>query len=67
MSIFAQNYRTELEIYMNQQYPSVLLEKAVGEFSKLPESDEKPLCGWYCICYGKIMPRSKLLEIPLSP
>lgn len=30
MSIFAQNYRTELEIYMNQQYPSVLLEKAVG-------------------------------------
>ena len=36
MSIFAQNYRTELEIYMNQQYPSVLLEKAVGEFSKLP-------------------------------
>lgn len=60
MSIFAQNYRTELEIYMNQQYPSVLLEKAVGEFSKLPGIDEKPLCGWYAFCYGKIMPRSKL-------
>lgn len=36
MSIFARKIIEYHSSYMSQQYPSVLLEKAVGEFSKLP-------------------------------
>ena len=39
---------------MNQQYPSALLEKAIGEFSKLPGVGKKLRCDWSCIFCVKI-------------